>query len=264
MRRGRRARRGRTLIGAALIGLVGLALAAFALAGFFLRAPPTDPETLCRTDSPPAAHTLILVDSTDRLERRHRRRLDALALQERARLGHYDRLTILRIDARRPHEPTIIFSKCLPKPPELANPLFENPADALETWNADFADGLARALRSAASGGRQRSSPIIAGLRAAAGDPTFTPDIAARRLVVVSDFLEHDPRGFSHYAADTTYSRWASDDPRGAPDLAGVSVRLAPIDRPEQNARQADALADFWPQFFADSGAEPVSIDPSF
>src|SRR5262249_24638421 len=90
MRRSQRARGGRTLIGALLIGWVGPAPGGFALAGFLLRAPPTDPDTLCRTDAPPAAHTLILVDSTDRLERRHRRRLDALALQERARLGHYD------------------------------------------------------------------------------------------------------------------------------------------------------------------------------
>ncbi|MCR6645089.1 MAG: hypothetical protein NVV62_11600 [Terricaulis sp.] len=51
-------------LGAALIGLVMLALGGFGAAAFLLRAPPTDPQTLCRTDAPLAAHTIVLVDST--------------------------------------------------------------------------------------------------------------------------------------------------------------------------------------------------------
>lgn len=107
----RRGAGGRNALGIVLIVLAVLVLGGLGGASLMLRAPPTDAETLCRTDAPLAAHTIILVDSTDRLETRHRRKLRAVLAQERARLGQYERLTLMRINVRRPQEPTILFSK---------------------------------------------------------------------------------------------------------------------------------------------------------
>jgi len=250
------------LLGAALISVVVLALGGFGAAAFLLRAPPTDPETLCRTDAPLGAHTIVLVDSTDRLEPRHRRKLRAVLAQERARLGQYDRLTLMRLNARRPQEPSILFSRCLPRPPELTNPLFENARHTQARWDADFAGALDRALRSAASGAGARQSPILAGLRAVAADPDFDPLIPRRRLVLVSDLLEHNPQGFTHYADGADYLRWRALSPQNAPDFARVSVRVAPLDRPEHAARQAHALAHFWPAYFDAADVQDVSFDP--
>ncbi|MGE0597101.1 MAG: hypothetical protein AB7P07_12110 [Hyphomonadaceae bacterium] len=263
MRRRDRKARGQSLLGAALIVVVAGVLGAFAYAGIALRPPPTDPETLCRSDRPIAAHTIILIDSTDRLETRHRRKLEAVAAQERARLGRFDRLTLMRLNTRRPQEPAILFSKCLPLPPEDANPFVQNPRMAQEAWDADFADALAAALRSAQSGGPNRASPILAALRAAAADPDFGLEIATRRLVLVSDFLEHTPGGFSHYAASADYAAWRRDAAAAPADLARVSVRLVPIDRPDHAARQAAAMDDFWPAYFDATHAASVDIDPA-
>src|SRR5688572_18316701 len=113
MRRGRGAG-ARNALGLVLIGVAMLVLGGLAGASFLLRAPPTDAETLCRTDAPLSAHIIILVDATDRLESRHRRKLRAVLAQERGRLAQYDRLTIMRLNVRRPQEPAILFSKCLP------------------------------------------------------------------------------------------------------------------------------------------------------
>jgi hypothetical protein len=263
MRRRARAATGRNLLGIMLIAAAALALIALAGAAFLLRAPPTDPETLCRADAPLAAHTIILVDATDRLEPRHRRKLRAVAAQERARLGQYDRLTIMRISVRRPQEPTILFSKCLPRPPEQTNPLFENARMTRQRWDEDFGAALDAALRSASSGGGARASPIIAGLRAAAADPDFSEDIAQRRLTLVSDLLEHDRNGFSLYDANADYSVWRTLSPSGPPDLARVAVRIVPLDRPDHAERQAAALDRFWPAFFDAADAQSVAIDPA-
>jgi hypothetical protein len=254
---------GRNALGVVLIGAAALALGGLGAAALLLRAPPTDAETLCRTDAPLAAHTIVLVDSTDRLEARHRRKLRAVLAQERARLGQYDRLTIMRINVRRPQEPAILFSKCLPRPPEDANPLFENARMTQATWNEAFAEALDSALRSASSGGPQRASPIVAGIRAVAADPDFGAEIPQRRLVLVSDLLEHDPQGFSLYVSNANYSAWRAGSATGAPDLARVDMRIVPIDRPDHAGPQAHAMTEFWPAFFDAADVQSLSVDPA-
>lgn len=261
-RRARRPNRGNAL-GAALIALTMAALAGLVAAGLLLRPPPTDETTLCRRDLPIAAHTLILVDATDRLESRHRRLLAAVARQEQARLARYDRLTLMRLDARRPQEPRVLFSKCLPLPPERANPLFHNPRQTQQAWDASFEDALESALRSAQSGGPNRASPILAGLRAVAADPEFSASIARRRLVLVSDLLEHNPEGFSLYAAGADFDRWRAQSPTEPADLSAIDLRVVPIDRPDVASRQTEARDKFWRPYFDAAGAQSLEIDPA-
>jgi hypothetical protein len=259
----RRGEAGRNALGIVLIVVAMLALGGLGGAALMLRAPPTDPETLCRADAPLGAHTIVLVDSTDRLEPRHRRKLRAVLAQERARLGQYDRLTIMRISVRRPQEPSILFSKCLPRPPEEANPLFENARMTQATWDEEFAEALDSALRSAGSGGPQRASPIIAGIRAVAADPDFGAEIPQRRFVLVSDLLEHEPESFSLYVSDADYAAWRAASPSGAPDLSRVDMRIVPVDRPDHAARQAYAIEQFWPAFFDAADVQSLSTDPA-
>ena len=259
----RRGAGGRNALGIVLIVLALAVLGGLASAALLMRAPPTDAETLCRTDAPLGAHTIVLVDSTDRLETRHRRKLRAVLAQERARLGQYDRLTIMRINVRRPQEPTILFSRCLPRPPEQTNPLFENARMVQAAWDEDFAQALEGALRSAGSGGPQRASPIVAALRAVAADPDFDAEIPQRRLVLMSDLLEHNPQGFSLYVPDANYADWRAASPNGAPDFARVDLRVVPIDRPDNAERQAAAMERFWPAFFDAADVQSVSIDPA-
>jgi hypothetical protein len=261
--RGRRRKQGGAphWLGAGLIVAAVLALGGLTTAGVLMHPAPIDEETLCRTDAPLRAHTVVLVDATDRLEPRHRRKLRAVLAQERERLEQYDRLTVMRLNVRRPQEPVVVFSKCLPRPPELVNPLFENARMAQARWDEAFEDVLDRALRSAQAGGGARASPIVASLRAAALDAGFGPDIAERRLVLVSDLLEHDPEGFSLYVPEASFSDWDAREGADAPDFSGVALRFAPLDRPEQAALQRRAVDIFWSPFLEASGAESVSID---
>jgi hypothetical protein len=259
----RRGATGRNALGLVLIVLAMLVLGGLGGAALMLRAPPTDAETLCRADAPLAAHTIVLVDSTDRLEARHRRKLRAVLAQERARLGQYDRLTLMRINVRRPQEPSILFSKCLPRPPEQANPLFENARMVQAAWDEEFAAALESALRSASSGGPQRASPIVSALRAVAADPDFGAEIPHRRLVLVSDLLEHNPQGFSLYVSDATYAAWRAMSANGPPDFARVDLRVVPIDRPDHAERQASAMETFWPAFFDAADVQSLSTDPA-
>lgn len=250
-------------MGLALILFAFVALASLAGAGFALRPPPADPETLCRTDIPLAAHTIILVDATDRLEPRHKRRLDTLVRQEQARLERYSKLTIAAIRADRPQEPRILFSLCNPGDGRDANPLFQNTKHAQQKWNEAFGDALDRAVRRASGGRAANASPILAGLRATAADPDFGEEIAARRLVLVSDLLEYEPDGFSLYDKTASFAAWRQTSTLGPPDLDDVDIRVAMLDRPDDVEAQANARDHFWPAYFDATGADRIRFDPS-
>jgi hypothetical protein len=233
-----------------------------AAAGLALRPPPTDPDTLCRTDRPLVAHTFILVDSTDRLEPRHRRRLRAVIAEERARLRPHDRLTIATIRPDRPQEPRLLFSLCNPGDGGDANPLFQNTKRAQERFDEAFGADLERAVRRAGGGRPAQASPITASLRAAAADPDFSADIRTRRLVLISDLLEHNPAGFTLYATQPDAPQSGNHGPR-APDLGGVSVRIVMLDRPDHDVRQTFARERFWPAYLQESDANSVTFDPA-
>lgn len=251
-RRRRKDALGWALIGAAFL-IVGGVGAAFAL----LRPPAVDAQTLCLRDAPIAAHTLILVDATDKLAPRHKKRLATLVAQERARLKPYDRLTILALRPDAPQEPRLLFSKCLPRQPSLVNPLFENPTMAQADWDSTIGGALDSAIRRAGGGAGAASSPIAASIRAAAADPDFVTPETKRRFVLVSDLLENDAHGFSIYRDDSPPAAMT-----GAA-LEGVSLRVVTLDRPEEAARQQAARERFWTPFFAKSGATAVTWDIS-
>ncbi|MGE3142091.1 MAG: hypothetical protein AB7L65_02110, partial [Hyphomonadaceae bacterium] len=225
--------------------------------------PPTDEQTLCRTDQPLAAHTIILVDATDKLEPRHRRLLRAVVRQEGQRLARYQRLTLLSLRADRPQEPRILFSLCNPGDGQSVNPLFQNTRLAQARWESAFGEALDRAVRRAAGARAASASPILAGLRAIAADPDFTADVSARRLVLVSDMLEFTPGGFSLYGPQADFTHWRAISPLSPPDLTGVQVRVAALDRPGHEAEQAHARDAFWAPYFDAAGARETRFDPA-
>ena len=96
-----------------------------------------------------------------------------------------------------------------------------------------------------------------------AADPEFGAEIPHRRLVLVSDLLEHNPQGFSLYVPDANYAQWQAASPSGPPDLARVDLRIVPIDRPDHAERQAYAADQFWPAFFDAADVQTVSMDPA-
>lgn len=263
MRRPRR--RKRDGLGWALVAIAFACLIGLGAAGFALRPPPIDPQTLCRTDKPILAHTIILVDATDKLEPRHRKRLRAAIDTERARLAPYDRLTILRIRADQPSEPRLVFSKCLPRDASHSNPLFENPKLAQQRWEEEVGNALKAAAGRAGGGTGGSASPIVQSLFAVGADPDFSAAIPRRRLVLVSDLLEYTPNGFSLYREGATFAAYkiSRAGAAAAPDFENISVRITPLDRDDQAARQAEAKRAFWGPFFEEAGVEDIAWDPS-
>jgi hypothetical protein len=245
------------MIGWALILMVLLGVGAAGAAGVMLRPAPRDPQTLCRINAAPSATTLVLIDSSDPLKPRHAKIAAAAIDAERARLGPDGRLTILILSARDPREPQTVFSKCDPGDGQDANPWFENPQTIRERWQEAYRDPLDKALASARRGRGQEASPLADAISAVARDPDLGPSVPARRLVIISDMMEHRPGVFSLYAAGADYQSFRANVPGIGPPprLDGVSVHVVQLDRPEREDRQAQARDEFWRPYFAATGA---------
>lgn len=258
-----RRRRG-DLLGWLLLGVVALGLAALGVFAL-LRPQPNeslDPQTLCPRGRAPSAHTIVLVDATDPLEPRHRKRLQAAIRSEQARLAPGDRLSVLTLDAERPREPRVIFSLCDPGDGREANPLVSSTRDAQARFEEAFGEPLETAIRRAEKGRRGRETPLVEALLSIGADPDFSPSVPARRLVIVSDLLEHREGRFSLYADGADLAGWKAEyGPENIPRLEGVAVRMIPIDRPDLSARQAAARDGFWAPLLAEAGAN-VTVDP--
>jgi len=257
----RRTRRRLDLIGGIVRPLVGLALAATAVVAVALRPTPLDPETNCPLAGP-RAHTAILVDATDALEPRHRRKLEAAVSSERARLAIGDQLTIAMLSDRDPREPAILFSRCNPGDGADANPLFQNGARRDARWRETFGDPLDAAAGRAAKGRRGDASPLTDAIASIASEPSFVA-AKTRRLVIVSDMMKHRPGVFSLYAAGATYDSFKrTEAARPPPDLQGVAIRLVQLDRPDRDARQTETRSTFWAPYFTQAQAPEPQWDP--
>lgn len=260
-RRGAKRRRRKDLLGVALIFGTVVVLGAAGAAAALLRTPAFDPETLCLKDRAPAAHTLVLVDATDRLDVRHQRRLQAVVLQEAAKLPRWGRLTVESLRPEAANAPRTLFSGCTPGDRTNANPLWENVASLEERKRAQFDDPLAAALTGARGGRSAEGSPIVEGLYTAVSDSAFASTPGRRKLVLVSDLLQFAPGRFSLYApgADWTAYRASPGALRTPPSLVDVDVRVVVLERADKGKAQDAAQSGFWTPYFADAGAKSVA-----
>lgn len=246
------------LAGAAALLASGLAL------GYVLRPPALDRESLCRLDEPPPAVTLVLIESSDVLQPRHKRRLRAAIEEEAFRLPKHGRLLLLGMRPDDPREPKALFSRCNPGDGRSANPLFANPARVQARFESAFLEPLkAAANRAAASRREAKASPIVEALRAASLEPDFARPGARRRLMLVSDLLEHDPEaGFSAYADGADLALYQARFPGATPPaLADVEVRVVVLDREGLAARQAAARDQLWTPLFDASETKSLGFD---
>jgi hypothetical protein len=267
MSRGRR-RRTRA---ADLMGLAGLVVAAGVIgvggwAAWSLRPPPTDAQTLCRLDQPPGAHTLVLIDASDKLSAAAAKRAKALIDAERSILKAGDRFTLMTLDAQDGSDPRVVLSLCDPGGATGVNALWGNPEKSLARWQTAFDGPFDRATQRAIRARPADTSPLIEASSAAGSDPLFmaNQDGQVRRMIVISDFLHHEPGIFTQY--DASGDEWArfqqtSLAHRPFPDLSGVEVRLFLVARDGREDVQGEPLRAFWRHWYQAAGAEARFTD---
>lgn len=216
-------------------------------------------EDLCLQGKPIKGHTVILIDTTDPLSAEENRQLRKRVEQVREKVAKDAKLSVFFIDDKSADMLDEQFCRCNPGSASDANPLVSAPRRIAKKWNTSFGTPLDSALHLASARPASRSSPIMEAITYVTEREDFAASIPGRRIVLISDLVQHSAvysllRGASTYAS---FQRQARDEGM-IPDLKGAEVEIDQLMRPNYRLVQTDRLRDFWRSYFRDAG---VSAD---
>ncbi|MEM9572514.1 MAG: hypothetical protein AAF996_13700 [Pseudomonadota bacterium] len=239
----------RSAIGVMLLSVVGL----FSVAAFNA-APALDPETECRMDRNDPAHTVLLIDQSDPFSENDLAWVDELIDAEARALPRFGRLTVILPNSAQPFDPKTLYVHCSPGSVEDANPILQNPRMIDDTWREHFYKPLSATVGDTLKTTSQPSSPLFEALYAVGDRADFQTNRKNRRLVIVSDLMQHSD-GFSFYRNGADLAAYgnasiASQTPR----FDGVDVVARIVPRQEYDLPISELKA-FWRSYFDQTGA---------
>lgn len=245
----------RGMIAAMLAAVFGI----FAVAAF--SAPPSvSAETGCRIDRKDPAHTILLIDQSDPFAANDIGWVAELIDAEARALPARGRLSVMLPNAASPYDPIFLHSACSTGSPDRANPILSNPRMVEDTWREDFYEPLLASVETALADTRQPSSPLSEALFVIGDRPDFQSARKNRRLVIVSDLMQHSD-AFSFYRRGADYAafgetRLASE----IPNLDGAEVVARIVPRQAYDLPMGEVRA-FWRAYFEAAGADYGSVN---
>jgi hypothetical protein len=227
---------------------------------------PTDQRTLCPTKRPPSEIMVLLLDVSSRFSEPQRLQLQNQLARLRdsiPRFGLVEVYTVARL-RRRVTEP--VNHLCNPGTGAELNQMYQNPQLARKKWEG-FATKLRADIDRQISSKPLKTSPIFEAIQSTAlrtfGKPEY--DGLPKRLVIVSDMLQHVPGGLSMYAGVPSFDSFKNSDyfARVRSDLRGVSVLIYYLVRPKVEAQDWKHIA-FWGDYFQFEGAKMEPMEKVF
>jgi hypothetical protein len=221
--------------------------------------PATDPETGCRLDREDPVHTIVLVDQSDPFNATDLEWVRTLLDGEARSLPRHGRLTLVVPNSASPYDPVQVFTGCSPGSAAESNPIFQNPKMIAAAWERKFHAPLMVQADESLRDTVAPSSPLMEAMYTLADRPDFQGQVPVRRLILVSDLMQHSP-GFSMYKSGADADAWADSglaDMRAG--LEGVEVVARIVPRQEYPLPLGDVKA-FWRDWFGAAGADYGSV----
>ena len=242
-----------TILGFALLGFGTLLVLVIALIPRFL-SKAYDPQTLCLLEVPLQTHVLILVDRTDPLTPLQSVIFRKLLLRERAALRPHAKLSVFTVTDTTGVLEDQRFSMCSPGHREDANLLYENPQQVQRFFERRFEEPLDQVILDLTGAQVAPQSPIYQSLLKVLRRPDFTWRVPQRRLILLSDLMEHTA-AFSHYNT-SKFEIMLTLAPFLAPlDLDQVDLEVYYREFSFKLPDKAQKHQIFWEELFRASGA---------
>jgi hypothetical protein len=221
--------------------------------------PATDEETGCRLDREDPVHTIVLVDQSDPFNATDLEWVRTLLDGEARSLPRHGRLTLVVPNSASPYDPVQVFTGCSPGSAAESNPIFQNPKMIAAAWERKFHAPLMLQADESLRDTVAPSSPLMEAMYTLADRPDFQAHVPVRRLILVSDLMQHSP-GFSMYKSGADADVWAESslaDMRAG--LEGVEVVARIVPRQEYALPLGEVKA-FWRDWFGAAGADYGSV----
>ena len=238
----------RSAIGVMLFSVIGL----FSVAAFNA-APALDPETECRADRKDPAHTIILIDQSDPFSANDLAWVDELIDAEARALPRFGRLSVVLPNSETPFDQSTLYMHCSPGSVDDANPILQNPRMIDNTWREHFYQPLSAIVGDTLETTSQPSSPLFEALFAVGDRADFQSNRDNRRLVIVSDLMQHS-EGFSFYRQGADLAAYSETSIASQlPSFEGVDVVARIVPRQEYDLPISELKA-FWRTYFEQTG----------
>jgi len=218
-----------------------------------------DEVTLCHLGGARSI-TMILLDLTDPLTGTQQARLETLLLDEVRRSG-IDTMISFGVVSEDADNWGARFAKCKPATGEDANALYENPRLIEERYNNEFLLPMLNELANAVSGEPESRSPIMESLQSLISEtPDFTRAEGERKIVIVSDMLQHSDVLSFYRGQGWDYFSDSGGARRLARNLGAVSIEIIRIPRAGSNLPDRAEVEDFWSRYFDRQGSRVPTV----
>lgn len=254
--------------------IVGAGLIAVTLLGvgtaFYLKsqsaAVPTDPATLCPTKRPPSAVAVILLDVSDKFSEPQRIQIQNQLARLRDSIPRFGLVEVYTVDRLRRRVTEPVVHVCNPGTGADLSRIYQNPELARKKWDG-FAAKLTSDIDRQISAPALSTSPIFEAIQSTAlktfGNPEY--DGLPKRLVIVSDLLQHVPGGLSMYDGVPSFGAFQKTPyfSRVRSDLGDVSVLVFYLARPGVVEQNREHIV-FWDRYFQSQGATVEGVEKVF
>lgn len=238
---------------------VGVGAALLLALAILARPKPVDTATGCQTDQLlPKAHTVLVIDQTDRFTPAQITYAKTVLLYEYDRLHRYDLLTVRGVGANA-DTPLRDFRLCRVQKRAEVYGIAVNEDQVAHRFETVAGKPMARYLDSLARVGEAETSPLVETLSNISREEDFGPGVGARRLVVISDMAQNSAN-FSQYRDRGAKVELPSELGVFRADLKGATVRVHYLLRPSLRRLQGPQHQATWRDYFERAGARDVKI----
>jgi hypothetical protein len=227
---------------------------------------PTDAVTLCPTKRPPSQVTVILLDVSSRFSEPQRLELQHELARLRDSIPRLGLVELYTVDKLRRRLTQPVNHLCNPGTGAELNQIYQNPQLARKKWEG-FAGKLRADIDGEIKSKPHKTSPIFEAIQSTAlrtfGRPEY--DGLPKRLVIVSDLMQHVPGKLSMYKDVPPFDEFKNTDyfARVRTDLNDVSVLVFYLVRPEVK-KQDPKHIEFWDDYFDFQRADMEPLEKVF
>ena len=234
---------GYIMIAVCLVLFCSLGISAFVLTESY------DPETFCPDEI--LAHTVILLDLTDSLNKDQQKFVLSYINGEKNKLRDFEKLSVFTLTEDSYIVPESVFSKCSPGTGDNANELYQNPKKIRLKFDRFFSAPLKEVLVNIFPDRVDNRSPIFEMIRELSRKDDFQSDVPERTLIIISDMM-HNTANYSHYKNRVDYE-YFSETPYSdevAAHLDSVDVKIVYLLRDNTCRIQGKRHLLCWEEYF--------------